>query len=250
MNQPPPDEQPPVSIEQLLLRDDTWLGHSGRFANREAVATGYAQLDETLMNRGWPLKSLVEVCQSKMQVEWQLFLPALQQMPGLIVLLNPPAMPFCQALLQTKVDLDRLVIVQAKEKNDFIAAFIELARANVGSLITWQPDDQLTYTELRKCALATIEGSSLCVMFRPAVAQQQHSPASLRVFAQLVADGLEVTAFKQRGYLQTHQPQPVIIPLPDNWKPALPYYALNHRQIDSKPRRLASVTTLPVRGKS
>lgn len=253
MSELPPDEPAPVSIEQLLLRDDTWLGHSGRFTSRKVVSTGYSELDEGLMNQGWPLNSLVEICQATMQAEWQLCLPALQGMPGLVVLLNPPATPFCQAFMQVGIDLERLVVVNAVEKSDFVASFIELARAGVGTLLAWQPEDQLTYTELRKCSLATTEGTGLCIMFRPAEAQQQNSPAALRVFAQLVPDGLEITAFKQRGFLQKHQPRPMIIPLPDVWQPALPFYALNQKYVASKPqpkRRLASVTQLPVRGKS
>lgn len=253
MSELPPDEPTSISIEQLLLREDTWLGHSGRFTSRKVVSTGYSGLDDGLMNQGWPLNSLVEVCQSMMQAEWQLCLPALRELPGLVVLLNPPATPFCQAFMQANVDLERLVVVKASDKPDFVACFIELARAGVGTLLAWQPEDQLSYTELRKCSLATTEATGLCIMFRPLEAQQQNSPAGLRVFAQLVPNGLEITAFKQRGFLQTHQPRPVIIPLPDVWQPALPFYALNQKYVASKPqpnRRLASVTPLPVRGKS
>lgn len=252
MNEMPPELPANVSLEQLLLRDDMWMGHSQRFTTRAAIETGYEELNTGLLNRGWPLGSLVEVCQQGMQGEWQLFTPSLLELPGLIVLLNPPAAPFSQAFIQAGIDLERLLVVTAAEKNHFIACFIELSRASVGAVLAWQPNESMTYTELRKCQLASAEGTGLSVMFRPASAQQQSSPATLRVYTQIVPTGLEITVFKQKGHLQTQQARPIVLPLPEKWQPVLPYHALNqHAPVtkpDVKPQRLASVT--PLRGKT
>lgn len=240
---------PPVSIEQLLLKGDAWLGGdvSHRFANR-AVKTGFDSLDKELLNQGWPLGCLIEICQQKMQAEWQLLTPAFHELSGLIVLLNPPQLPFCQAFIQAGIDLERMVVVAAADKRHFIACFIELARASVGAIMAWQPKESLSYTELRKCTLAAADGTGLCVMFRPSAAQQQSSPAALRIFARLAPVGLELTLFKQKGFLQTQQPRPMVIALPDIWKPVTPYYLLNQKSDTGKQkRRLASVT--PLRGK-
>ncbi len=247
MSELPPDIAQPVSIEQLLLRGDTWLGHSQRFMQRDAVSSGHVELDKSLLNSGWPLKSLVEVCQAGMQGEWQLFTPALLKMSGLIALLNPPADPFCQAFIQAGLDLERLIIVNATEKDQFIACFIELARAGVDAVVGWQPDENMTYTELRKCALAASEGAGLAVIFRPSDAQQQSSPASLRLFVHQIPTGLEITIFKQKGHLQTQQARPVVIGLPEQWQPALPYHELNRNKVPVvKP---PSATVTPLRGK-
>lgn len=252
MNEMPPESPPSISLEQLLLRDDMWMGHSQRFTTHAAIGTGYEQLNAGLSNRGWPLGSLVEVCQPGMQGEWQLFTPSLLELPGLVVLLNPPAAPFSQAFIQAGIDLERLLVVKAPEKPHFIACFIELARAGVGAVLGWQPNESLTYTELRKCQLASSEGSGLSVMFRPASAQQQSSPATLRVYAQMVPAGLEIKVFKQKGHLQAQQARPVLLPLPEKWQPVLPHQALDQygvvTQPDIKPQRLASVTRL--RGKT
>lgn len=252
MNEMPPETSSHVSLEQLLLRDDMWMGHSQRFTARAAVPTGHKDLDGVLLNNGWPISSLVEVCQAHSQAEWRLFTPALLKVPGLIILLNPPAIPFCQALVQAGIDLERVVVVEAATKSHFIACFIELARASVGALLSWQPDDALTYTELRKCQLAASESNGLSFMFRHSSAQQQNSPASLRIFAQIIPSGLQLTVFKQRGYLQAQQAKPAMVKLPKRWKPVLPYAALYQiaapgKQIN-KPPRLATVT--PLRGKS
>lgn len=229
-----------------------WMGHSQRFTTRAAVETGYDELNTGLLSRGWPLGSLVEVCQQGMQGEWQLFTPSLLELPGLIVLLNPPAAPFSQAFIQAGIDLERLLVVTASEKNHFIACFIELSRASVGAVLAWQPNESMTYTELRKCQLASAEGTSLSVMFRPASAQQQSSPATLRVYAQIVPTGLEITVFKQKGHLQMQQARPIVLPLPEKWQPMLPYHALNQdasaNKKTAKSQRIASVT--PLRGKT
>lgn len=252
MNETPSESSSTVSLEQLLLRDDMWMGHSQRFTARAAIPTGREDLDSVLLNQGWPLSSLVEVCQAHSQAEWQLCMPALFEVPGLIVLLNPPAIPFCHALVQAGIDLERVVVVNASDKNHFVACFIELARASVGALLSWQPDDALTYTELRKCQLAASESTGLSFMFRDSSAQQQNSPATLRIFAQVIPSGLELTVFKQRGYLQTHQARPIVIELPKRWKRVLPYAALYQIAVQgtqtNKPPRLATVT--PLRGKS
>jgi protein ImuA len=251
MNELPPQRPAPVSLEQLLLRDDLWMGHSRYFTARAAIATGFNPLDEGLLNRGWPVGSLIEVCQNGIQGEWQLFTPALSAIPGLIVLLNPPANPFCQAFIQGGIDLERLIVVEAAEKNNFMACFIEMTRASVGAVLAWQPRESMTYTELRKCLLATSDGNGLCVMFRPSSVQQQSSPAALRLFAQLIPAGLEISVFKQKGHLQTKQSLPIVLPLPDVWAPAVAYAALGQQQNASEKHtqpRIASVT--PLRGKS
>ncbi len=251
MSNTPPNNPSDASLEQLLLRDDLWLGHSQRFTGRAAIATGHDVLDERLLHQGWPLGTLIEVCQPGTQGEWLLFTSALLQVPGLIVLLNPPAQPFAQAFIQAGFDLDRLLVVKAAEKKHFIGCFTELARASVGAVFAWQPPEALSYTELRKCLLSASDGNGLCVMFRPFAAQQQSSPARLRLFTRFIADGLEVTLFKQTGYLQKQQPQPVVLALPDNWQPVQTYAALGEKTKanpqENPTRRLASVT--PLRGK-
>lgn len=246
MNKLSPATPTSQSLEQLLQREDVWLGHSRRFIAGAALDTGHETLNLCLVQRGWPLAGLVEVCQPGMQGEWQLFTPALLQVSGLTVLLNPPAAPFSQALIQAGIDLDRLLVVSATDKEHFLACFIELSRAGVGALLAWQPRESLTYTELRKCHLAAQQATGLSVLFRPAAAQQQSSPAALRLYARRVPAGLEITAFKQTGHLQARQSRPVVLPLPDLWQPVLPYPALDQvvppARPGAPPQRWSGVT--------
>jgi protein ImuA len=244
----PSDILPTTTLEQLLLREDTWLGHSQRFTSRRVLGTGYAALDSMLLNHGWPLGSLIEVCQQNLHGEWQLFLPALREISGLVVLVNPPATPFSQAFIQAGIDLERLIVVTAPEKDHFLTSFLELARASVGALLAWQPLS-LSYTQIRKCLLASTEGTGLSVLFRPRQARQHSSPAGLRLLAQTVPTGLEVTVFKQKGQLQTRHNHPLILSLPQSWAAQPAYHQLDQPPAEQKSDaqevpRVASVTNL------
>lgn len=242
-NAPASDVQ---SLEQLLCRGDIWRGQSHQTPVRVVVDTGFVPLNERLAGGGWPVASLIEVCQrTTNHAEWQLLMPALlNSQRGLVVLLNPPANPFAQALLKAGMDLERLLIVKVKDKTDFLASFIELARSDAcDAVMAWQPQQSLSYTELRKCALAATEGFGIYAMFRPEAVRDQSSPAVLRLSLQLELDQLCVSIFKQKGELTTDKGA-IYLPLPVAWKGLLP-----HSQLDqpgkSKPK-VASVT--PIHG--
>ena len=232
MNQQHPDNT--TDLTQLLERADVWRGYSRRFAPQAVIDTGYAALNAGLLGQGWPVGCLVEICQQNLaHTEWLLLTPALHKTPGgFIVLLNPPAMPFSQALIQMGFDLDRILIVQTANKADFLASFLELSRAQAcDAVLAWQPRQPLSYTELRKCLLATAEGSGLYVLFRPASMREQSSPASLRLWVELAAADLQVTIFKQKASLHTGQERAINLALPLLWKGLLP-----HRKLDQNLR--------------
>lgn len=242
----PPDPSLPQSLESLLCRGDIWRGHAHQAPPRVVVDTGFTALNERLVGGGWPVASLLEVCQPRMcHNEWQLFMPAvISSQRGLVVLLNPPASPFAQALLQAGVDLERLLVVEAKSKADFLASFIELARSDAcDAVMAWQPPQSLSYTELRKCALATQEGRGIYILFRPDTVRDQSSPAVLRVYLNIEVDQLELQIFKQKGELLVNR-SPISLPLPAAWKGLLPHHALDTL---GKPKpKVASIT--PIRG--
>jgi len=229
-----------LTLEQLLHRGDVWRGQSQRFTPRAAVDTGHSILNDALLHKGWPLGSLVEVCQPTIdgQSEWLLMAPALRQLTrGYTVLLNPPAMPFAAGLIQLGLDLNRLLIVQTANKSDFLTSFVELARTEIcTALLAWQPKQNLSYTELRKCLLAAAERQGLSLLFRPASVQRQSSPAVLRIQARLNAQTLELHIFKQKGWLGAAADQTLHLPLPETWMPVASYPQLD--QLDqSNPLR-------------
>lgn len=250
-----PTDTSNTHLEQLLNRSDIWRGDSRAFVPQLTVDSGYPNLNDSLLNSGWPTSSLVEVCQRGLhQQEWQLLSPVLKAGTGYIVLLNPPALPFCQALIQWGIDLERIIIVQVANKADFLASFVELVRSeSCEVLLAWQQHQMLSYTELRKCLLATNEGAGLYILFRPESAQQQSSPATLRVLTEVTPTQLQVKIFKQKGVLQ-QQAQPIALPLPKAWKGLLPYHLLDQIILPghsgASPAKRKSATVVPLkRGK-
>ena len=203
-----------TSLTAILRRSDVWRGESQRFTAQHTLDTGYTPLNQALLGKGWPLGALMEVCQPHAgHSEWRLFSPALSQLrTGYIVLLNPPAMPFCQGIVQMGLDLNRIVVVQCANKEGFLKSFVELARAKMcRALLAWQPNKALSYTELRKCLLAA-SATNLSVLFRDTQALQQSSPASLRLACDFNGQSLSLNLHKQKGLLTTHY-QSIHLPL-------------------------------------
>lgn len=234
------------SLEQLLCRGDIWRGHSHQAPPRLVLDSGYPELNERLTGGGWPIASLLEVCQhAACHAEWQLLLPALlNSQRGLVVLLNPPVSPFAQALLKAGFDLERLLIVETKDKSDFLASFIELARSEAcDAVMAWQPQQALSYTELRKCALASTEGKGIYLLFRPDTVRDQSSPAVVRLSLEWHKKALLVSIFKQKGELLANK-SPIRLPLPIAWQGLLAHQELDQQ---GKPQpKVASVT--PIHG--
>jgi cell division inhibitor SulA len=242
-------ENPEIDLEQLLNRSDIWRGDSRVFIPRTGIDSGFPELNGSLLNKGWPTKTLIEICQKGLQQqEWLLFSGVLAQAAGYVVLLNPPAMPFCQALIQAGIDLERIIVVQVSNKADFLASFVELARTESCEVVlAWQPQQLLSYTELRKCLLATNESNGLCILFRPESAQQQSSPASLRLLIEIASTELRLSIFKQKGVLQPSAL--VTLSLPKAWKGFLPYHLLDQISLPghSSPAKRKSGSVVPLR---
>lgn len=219
---------PDPDLEHILNRSDIWRGGSYRPAHQEILDTGFSELNNGLLNGGWPSSSLIEICQKGLQhLEWLVFLPALKTIEGYIVLLNPPGVPFCQAFIQAGIDLERIIIVEAANKADFLASFTELARTRAcEALFAWQQQQNLSYTELRKCLLACNDGSGLGILFRPESAQQQSSPANLRLQTQITHTHIQLNIFKQKGVLQQSS-QPINLVVPELLKGFLAYSLLD-----------------------
>ncbi len=230
----PPDSKP--DLTQLLSRGDIWQGKDRKLVVSHGLDTGYPDLNQAFNNKGWPLGQLVELClPGSMQGEWLLLQHTLvHQVQGLIVLLNPPVMPFAQTMIQIGLDLDRVLIVQAAQRADFLSSFVEITRSSdCGALISWQPHSSLSYTDLRKCLLASQEGLGFYVICRPMSVRNQSSPAGLRLALQLCEEELRVSIFKQKGQLKPTT-EAIHLPLPAFWKGFAPHSELDNT---GKPKR-------------
>ncbi len=178
------------------------------------------------------------MCQDRCHTEWLLLVPAiLKTDKQFIVLINPPTRPFAPALLQLGIDLDRLVVVEASRKSDFLMSFLQMSRSPAGVILAWQPKENLSYTDLRKCQLACLEGQGLYCLFRPADVLQQSSPAGLRIQVAVREKDLAITVRKQRGMLTQKADATVSLPLPRAWTGGFQFHTLDQKKAERKGAR-------------
>jgi protein ImuA len=207
------------ALEALLSRKDVWRGSSQAFVAHKGVDTGFDELNASLLHKGWPEGCLVECGQAGFAANWFLMSHAcktiLKERGGLMAVLNPPAMPYAQSLLQMGIPTQCMVVINTVSKSDFVACFIELSRSDACQvLMAWQPKQKLSYTELRKCQLATSERSGVYCLFRHSLAFTQSSPASLRIDTNIREQSLHLEIVKQRGRLPGHKLE---LDLPSSW---------------------------------
>ncbi len=210
---------PNNTLTQLLQQGHVWRG-ADTPVQQSALNTGHGALNDALTHNGWPLGGLIEVDFALQQnsAEWFLLTPALQQLPGHIALLNPPAHPMALKLIQANIDLDRLWVIEANTRQDFTACWVELCHSSAcQALIAWQPAQKFNYSDLRKCALACTHNTQLwSLLFRPTHAIRQSSPAMLKITYTLNPQHAELKIIKQKGGFTPNTT--VQLPLPEQWQ--------------------------------
>lgn len=204
--QPPPDPR----LQQLLQHPALWRGRS--VAPLPVMPTGFAPLDQVLPGGGWPQRGLTEVLTARQGLgELRLWLPTLARLSTAsgarwCAFIAPPFQLFAPALAAAGVRLDRLLVVHPPQP---LWATEQALRSGACDLVlSWVAQADLP--QLRRLTLATEQGLSAGVLFRPARAERDASPAMLRLSVQARPDGLRLRLLKSRG-----APQPVVdLPLP------------------------------------
>jgi protein ImuA len=193
----------------LSLPADVWRADAVDQALAHTLDTGYAALNAVLPGGGWPQGALVEVLQPQAgQHEWGLVAPALASLqaaaPGkLLVLTGAPSWPFGPALGARQLDMARLLCVQSARGDGpalLWATREALQCADVAAVLAWLPDVRSAH--LRRLQIAAHAHNKLLFVFRTPRAQQESSPAPLRLRLEGVAAGagqLRVDVFKRRG---------------------------------------------------
>lgn len=210
INRAPPDLGAMGALSQL---SQVWRAGELGSASLLTVDTGYAALNQVLPGGGWPQGALIELLQPQAGLhEWGLLAPALAalQQAGLgqlVVLIGAPCLPFGPALGARQLDMRRLLCVQASDAPALLWATREaLQCADVASVLAWLPDARSAH--LRRLQIAAHAHNKLLFVFRPLRAQQESSPAPLRLLLegapnQVVEAGeagnLLVHVLKRRG---------------------------------------------------
>ena len=200
------------SLPDSLANAHVWRAGELGGASLQTVATGYASLDQVLPGHGWPQGAMTELLQPQAGLhEWGLVAPALAAVQRvsnsitgrMLVLIGPPHLPFGPALGAQQLDLSRMLCVRGAAGNapSLLWATREaLQCADVAAVMAWLPDARSAH--LRRLQIAAHAHNKLLFVFRPLRAQQESSPAPLRLRLEgAVSDAgnLLVHVHKRRG---------------------------------------------------
>ena len=178
-------------------------------ASLHTVDTGYARLNEVLPGGGWPQGALIEILQAQAGVhEWGLLAPALAAVQKaapaqLLVLVGAPWLPFGPALGARQLMMQRLLSVHGKpgDAPSLLWATREaLQCADVAGVLAWLPDARSAH--LRRLQIAAHAHGKLLFALRPLRAQQESSPAPLRLLVEGTVSeegNLRLHVLKRRG---------------------------------------------------
>ena len=176
-----------------------------------AQSTGFSQLDDLLVDGGWPHSGLIEILCDRYGVgELRLLSSMLASSTSeacWIVLINPPYVPYAPAFQALGVKVDDLVIVHPANHTEALWAFEEAVRSgSCQSVLAWLNETSLKDKHLRRIQAKCKERGLLGVLFRPLAAEQHPSPAELRlkIESQSIERELLVSIIKRRGGWQVN----------------------------------------------
>lgn len=191
-----------AALEAVLRHSAIWRGDRCAQVAEDTIPTGFSALDAVLPGGGWPRGVLTEILSDQEGIgELRLLMPALARLAdedGWQTWISPPHIPYAPALSAAEVKLKCLLVVTPRSTDDAWWATEQALRSGTcGAVLAWlpTPDER----RLRRLQLAAEEGKGLGVLFRPARAAQERSPAALRLRLESAPNGLAVHILKRRG---------------------------------------------------
>jgi protein ImuA len=196
-------------LPENLANAGVWRAGELGSASLRTVETGFNALDHVLPGGGWPQGALIDVLQPQAGLhEWGLIVSALAALQleapqQLTVLAGAPWLPFGPALGARQLNMQRLLCIGAGQGDApalLWATREALQCADVAAVLAWLPDARSAH--LRRLQIAAHAHNKLLFVFRPLRAQNESSPAPLRLLLEgVVKDegNLKVDVFKRRG---------------------------------------------------
>lgn len=195
--------------DTLSQRHDIWRGDALGQVAAPSIATGFVALDNELPGQGWPTAALTEILLPHEGVgELRLLGHALATLSAAgrqLVWVAPPYLPYAPALATAGIDLTRIIVIKTKSLQETLWATEQALRsAACGAVLAWPAVKQYApkYAELRRLQIAVEKSRCLAVLFRPACARNESSPAPLRILLGTINGELNVHILKRRGVLR------------------------------------------------
>ena len=186
-------------LTQILRHPAIWRGSNA--AQTKAIATGFAELDESLPGNGWPRSGLVEILVPRLgSGELCLLMPLLaaltnQETARWCAWIAPPYQPFAPALAARGIALERMLVVRTTEPLWALEQALGLGACEV--VLAWVR--YLSPRDIRRLQLAAERGRTLGILFRGHRAARESSSAVLRVLLEPAGQGVRLTLLKSRG---------------------------------------------------
>lgn len=199
-------------LTRLLEHPQLWRARAGTSRGDEVLPSGHPALDALLPGGGWPVGTLIELLAAGpgtavdgavdpggrpgTRIPAQgvgavtLLLPAVAALTARrrhVAMVAPPHIPYAPMLETAGVDPARLLVVAAgtgpgTRGEDALWAFEQLLGCSgCGMAFAWAAE-RLAGTTLRRLKLAAARGGGTGVLYRPASALTDPSPAALRLF--------------------------------------------------------------------
>src|SRR5688572_17749311 len=194
-------------MERLACaRASVWRGKVATAA-RAVVPTGFRELDRALPGGGWPLGAITEILVDGYGIgELGLLMPALAALTKddparpkkWIAWIAPPFIPYAPALQQHGVDVDRLLMIHPTSVKSRLWAIEQAVRSGSSAgVLAWVA--AAGGVVLRRLQLAAEEQGCWVLLFRPASARRERSPAALRIHVSQTEAATRVEIVKCRG---------------------------------------------------
>ena len=174
-----------ANLDKLMQKSGLWRASSINCEFRQGLSSGFPKLDSYLPGSGWPVAGVTEMLYEKLGIgELRLLAPALSRLSKEqsrhILWVSPPYIPYPPALHTLGIDLTTILVVRPRTEKDMLWVLEQALGSNSCSVVlAWT--DRMLDKQLRRLQVASKEGNTWNILFRPERNIGQSSPAELRI---------------------------------------------------------------------
>lgn len=178
-----------------------WRANEMAIFKTLTMTSGFSALDEELPNHGWPRATLIELLIQQAGIgEIHLLKTTLVTLARSqrIALIQPPHLPHGAACHAWGIQSNNLLWIKTKTSADALWTTEQILKnGSCGAVLLWQTN--VRSEALRRLNLAAQSTDTYFWLLRPISAQQDTSPAPLRLALRPAFGGIDVEIVKRRG---------------------------------------------------
>lgn len=211
-----------AAVSELeALHPSLWRASQLGRSYTRTIDTGHTSLSNQLPGGGWPVGTLIDLLVQQPGIgEMRLVAPALVQVAKRkVVFLQPPHAPQTLSLAGLGLGPDSVLWLRSERAADALWAAEQVLRSgSCGALLFWPGQTSsnsarqqpVRADSLRRLHLAAQAGETLFFNFRPLAAEQDASPAPLRLSVRPAPGGINVGVVKRAG---PQRDEPIFLPM-------------------------------------